>query len=152
MKIIAAILLIFTAGCALPSCKDIPEKHIEIKEENKSYQLFLLKLHNKERENRGLKSFEVDKNLCEYAEDHAKEMAESEKIFHSDISNLNKFGCTEYGENVAYGQKTEESVVNDWMWSLGHRWNILGQNYKKAGFGLAIGEDGDNYWCVVFSN
>ena len=38
------------------------------------------------------------------------------------------------------------------MWSPGHRWNILGSEYRKAGFGMAKDSEGRIYWCVVFSD
>lgn len=156
MNICIMFLLILLTGCSAFKEESRGNRYspdspkIEKKYEN--YQLMLLDIHNKKRESYGIERLEIDKNLCEYAQAHANEMAEKESMYHSKISNLKKFGCTIFGENVAWGQETEESVVSAWMWSPGHRWNILGKSYTKAGFGLSKGVDGSNYWCVVFSN
>ena len=39
------------------------------------------------------------------------------------------------GENIAYGQKTPEEVVEGWMNSEGHRKNILSSKFGKLGVG-----------------
>lgn len=120
---------------------------------NKS-QIFLLELHNKERKIRKIEQLVLDEDLCTYAQKHAETMANKNSLYHSKMSNLMKAsnGASLVGENIAWGQKTEEEVVNSWMWSPMHKLNILGKNYKKVGFGLAKNKDGKVYWCTVFSN
>jgi len=118
-----------------------------------SEQKRLLELHNENRVSKGLKPLELDSKLCDYAEGHADKMASKASMFHSRMSDLQEFcGADVVGENVAWGQDTEEEVVSAWMWSLMHRWNILGSSYNKAGFGVKKGPKGRNYWCVVFSS
>jgi uncharacterized protein YkwD len=56
------------------------------------------------------------------------------------------------GENIAWGQTDEKKVVESWMWSPMHRWNILGSGYKKVGFGMKADGEGRKYWCTVFSD
>ena len=56
------------------------------------------------------------------------------------------------GENIAWGQETEKLVVEAWMWSPMHRWNILGTSYKRVGFGVEEDKEGRLYWCAVFSD
>jgi len=51
------------------------------------------------------------------------------------------------GENIAYGQRTPQAVVNAWMNSSGHRANILNANYTQIGVGYVA--DG-NYWTQMF--
>lgn len=120
------------------------------------YQDVLLELHNEKRLKHGLKPLSLDEKLCEYAQKHANNMALKNSMYHSDISGVRKLDPNKNwkwtGENVAWGQTSEESVVNSWMWSPGHRWNILGQEFKKVGFGLAKDSKGYNYWCVVFAD
>jgi uncharacterized protein YkwD len=36
------------------------------------------------------------------------------------------------GENIAYGQRTPQEVMNGWMNSTGHRSNILNPTYTKS--------------------
>lgn len=51
------------------------------------------------------------------------------------------------GENIAYGQRTPEAVVNAWMNSSGHRANILNASYKQIGVGYV---SNGNYWTQMF--
>lgn len=37
------------------------------------------------------------------------------------------------GENIAWGQKTSEQVMEGWMNSAGHRANILNEKYTSLG-------------------
>ena len=62
---------------------------------------------------------------------------------------MKKFGITyRYaGENIAYGQRTPQQVVDAWMNSSGHRANILNANFTQIGMGyVATG----NYWTQMF--
>lgn len=55
------------------------------------------------------------------------------------------------GENIAWGQKSPEQVMNGWMNSEGHRANILNKNYKNIGVGYYQNEKGVNYWVQLFT-
>lgn len=113
-------------------------------------QTLLLELHNEERNGMNL---ELDKNLCDYSQRHAKKMADNNYLYHSSMSKLLKeSGASYVGENIAWGQETEEEVVRAWMNSYGHRKNILNKHYKKVGFGISKDKNGSIYWCAVFSN
>jgi len=112
----------------------------------------LLEEHNKQRKLNGLKSLFIDKKLCEYAQAHAEKMANKNSLYHSQISRLQNEETNVVGENVAWGQESPESVVNSWMWSPMHRWNILGSSYKKVGFGVSKDKNGRIYWCTVFTD
>jgi len=113
-------------------------------------QTLLLELHNEERNGMNL---ELDKNLCHYSQRHAKKMADNNYLYHSSMSKLLKeSGASYVGENIAWGQETEEEVVRAWMNSYGHRKNILNKHYKKVGFGISKDKNGSIYWCAVFSN
>jgi len=103
---------------------------------------------------KGYKPLVIDKNLCKYAEVHVKKMVEKNSLYHSKMSDLRKVnsGTNLVGENIAWGQDNEESVVNSWMWSPRHRWNILGTGYKKVGFGMILDKNERKYWCTVFSD
>lgn len=57
---------------------------------------------------------------------------------------------TTAGENIAYGQRTPEEVMNSWMNSSGHRANILGQNYEYIGIGVTY-KNGTYYWTQFFA-
>lgn len=124
-----------------------------VKEEFNKSQILLLELHNKERKNKEIEELKIDKKLCEYAQKHAENMVAKNSLYHSKMKDLMKESKGSIvGENVAWGQKTEEDVVSSWMWSPTHRWNILSKSYTRVGFGIAKTEDGSIYWCVVFAN
>ncbi len=50
-----------------------------------------------------------------------------------------------WGENIAYGQRTPQEVVDSWMSSPGHKANILSANFKEIAVGFK-----NNYWVQVF--
>ena len=55
------------------------------------------------------------------------------------------------GENIAWGQRTPEEVMNGWMNSEGHRANILNPKFKKIGVGFYQNAEGRNYWTQLFT-
>jgi len=102
----------------------------------------MLSEHNLLRSNRGINSLVISSELNERAAAHAKKMAQSRRLFHSEI----KAG---EGENVAAGTgMTVVTAVKAWWRSPGHRRNILG-NYTEMGYAKAE-SNGVTYWCVIF--
>jgi len=55
------------------------------------------------------------------------------------------------GENIAWGQRTPEEVVNAWMNSTGHRKNIMNPNFTTIGVGYYENARGTDYWCQLFT-
>ena len=55
------------------------------------------------------------------------------------------------GEVAAYGQKTPQAVVDDWMHSQGHRDWLLSAECVEAGVGIAISSNGTFYWTQIFA-
>lgn len=147
MKIRTAVLCVVFAAIVLTrGCTVDP-----IFMATNSFQTKLLELHNKERKSKGKANLRMNSDLNAYAQKHAEMMANKNSLKHSSMSVLSKAaGTPTVAENIAWGQESEESVVNSWMWSPGHRWNILG-NYTDVGFGMAKDKEGRPYWCAVFS-
>jgi len=56
------------------------------------------------------------------------------------------------GENVAYGYRTPEAVMDGWMNSEGHKANILNERFTKIGVGHYVGPNGYHYWSQLFTN
>lgn len=110
---------------------------------NKSY---LQLIHNKERGQRNIPQLMLDDNLEKFAQKHAEWMASRGSLQHSSLNLSYRYR----GENIAYNQKTEETVTKDWMKSSGHRQNILNRKFTHVGFGCAKTENGNPYWCAVF--
>lgn len=136
----------FLAAHQMTSAFVHPQTHTDV-------QIKLLEAHNEQRASKGYEPLEISSELCEYAQSHAEHMAKQGSLRHSKMSDLAKvLGSGTVGENIAWGQEDVKEVVDAWMWSPGHRWNILGGSYKKAGFGVKEDKDGRKYWCVVFSS
>lgn len=114
----------------------------------------LLPLHNEARARSGwfrpLPPLQPDSRLNEYAQIHVLKMANGLGLQHSLMANVLKLGFSRAGENIAYGQETAQAVMTSWLWSPGHRANILARTYTHMG--CAARKDANNklYWCVVF--
>lgn len=55
------------------------------------------------------------------------------------------------GENIAWGQRSPEEVMNGWMNGSGHRANILNPNFKNIGVAYYVGSNGRTYWTQLFT-
>lgn len=56
------------------------------------------------------------------------------------------------GENVAYGYRSPDAVMDGWMNSEGHKANILNERFTKIGVGHWKGPNGYDYWSQLFTN
>ena len=54
------------------------------------------------------------------------------------------------GENIAWGQRTPQQVMEGWMNSSGHRANILNERFTSIGVGYYQSASGVNYWTQLF--
>ncbi|MER6995223.1 CAP domain-containing protein [Streptomyces sp. NPDC000410] len=115
----------------------------------------VVQLVNSERGKVGCSPLTVNAKLTKAAEAHSKDMAAHKNMSHtgSDGSNpgdrITRAGYqwSSYGENVAYGYETPESVMQAWMSSPGHKRNILDCSFKEIGVALA---QPNNYWSQEF--
>ncbi|HHX12390.1 MAG TPA: hypothetical protein GX731_06170 [Clostridiales bacterium] len=125
---------------------------------NSSFANQVLQLVNVERSKAGLSKLTMDTTLSAAAQRRA---VETETSFSHTRPNGTKFSTVlaEYGisyrtsgENLAYGQRSAEEVVNGWMNSPGHRANILNGNFNKIGIGVHKSSNGTIYWSQLFTN
>lgn len=122
-----------------------------------SYAEQVVKLVNEERAKAGLPALKMDADITAAANVRAKEIVQ--KFSHtrpngSNFSTVLKEQGVSFrgsGENIAWGQKSPEQVMNAWMNSEGHRANILNKNYKNIGVGYYQNEKGVNYWVQLFT-
>lgn len=111
----------------------------------------VIRLTNLEREKAGQEPLSEDSTTMEYAQIRAEEIADS----YSHIRPSNKpssMDGLEFIENIAYGQKSPEEVVNDWMNSDGHRATLMG-DYSDYGNRMGVGcykSGGTIYWTQEF--
>jgi uncharacterized protein YkwD len=62
------------------------------------------------------------------------------------------FSGSTWGENIAYGYATAQSVVTGWLGSPGHKANIENGNFTSTGVGVASNAGGQLYWTQSFGN
>ena len=103
---------------------------------------------NAERAERGLAPVAWDDTLAEVARDWSREMAESGRLEHSDLREVQQSdevsGYVSLGENVfsASGPVPAGTIHAGWMRSPGHRANILEPGWDRLGVGVVCAEDG----------
>ena len=124
------------------------------------FDLEVLQLINQERTNRGLSALILSQKLDTAADRHSEDMATQGYFSHTgqDGSNvgtrIERAGYTDWrrwGENIAAGQRSAQSVVQAWMNSSGHRANILNADFTHMGLGYLTNSSGTPYWTQVFA-
>jgi len=139
-----------------PSKPQKPETDNIVQDNSKAGQV--LGLVNKERTSRGLAALKGDSALNKVAQLKAEDMAKNGYFSHTsptygsafDMLKSHNIKYKTAGENIAYGQKTAQTVMNGWMNSSGHRANILKSSYTKLGVGYAVSSNGTPYWVQIF--
>ncbi len=117
----------------------------------------VVEAHSRDRKEAGLPPVMANARLQAAAQEHARDMAEHEKMNHKGSDGSSPFRRMERqgyryrraGENIAYGQPDVKTVMKVWMNSPPHKKNILG-GFSQIGVGYATAEDGTPYWCVTF--
>jgi uncharacterized protein YkwD len=109
----------------------------------------LLEAHNKERKKEGLPPLIKDDALCVFAQAHAQDMADRQRLEHQSLKSLMDTWQSA-GENIACGQEDVPEVMDAWMHSSGHKRNILNKEFTHVGFGETTTKTGVPYWCVDF--
>jgi len=101
----------------------------------------LIEAHN----NLRIEPYENLAVLNQFALNHVHWMNQNKSLYHS-LLKIPGFPTLSVAENIAYGHKSVQTVMQAWLRSPGHRRNIMG-NY------LCIGAATYNaYWCVIFAN
>ena len=122
----------------------------------KSYVEQVVALVNIERAKVGLPALTMSEDLNRAAQIRARETVQSfshTRPNGSSFSSVLKENGISYrgaGENIAWGQRTPEAVVNAWMNSEGHRANILNKNYTSIGVGYHL-NGSTPYWAQLFT-
>ena len=116
----------------------------------------VVKLVNQERAKAGLKSLSVNQAAAAAANVRAREI---EGAFSHTRPNGSSFSTAlkeqgasyrAAGENIAYGQRSAEQVMEGWMNSSGHRANILNAEYTAIGVGVYRSASGTLHWVQLF--
>ncbi|WP_242978300.1 CAP domain-containing protein [Hydrogeniiclostridium mannosilyticum] len=122
-----------------------------------SYPEQVVRLVNKEREKAGLQPLAISQPAEAAALVRAKETEQSFSHTRPDGRQFStalleqgaRFRTA--GENIAWGQRTPEQVMQGWMNSSGHRANILNASYTAIGVGYYRNAAGTNYWTQLFT-
>lgn len=121
----------------------------------------VFELTNEFRVQNGQRPLENDARLNAAAEDWSQEMADGDFFRHSNTGALieeHGYDWRAWGENIAAGQRTPESVVNAWINSPGHRANMLDTDFEDIGIGhVYLANDSGNvnyqhYWTQIFAS
>lgn len=128
----------------------------ELPEENLTYVEQVINLVNEERAKEGLSPLTLDTKVAAAAQVRAEEIVTSFSHTRPDGTSFatalkeQNVNYRRAGENIAWGQKSPEEVVNAWMNSSGHRANIMNSNFTSIGVGY-YQHNGVNYWCQLFT-
>ncbi len=118
------------------------------------YVAEVVRLVNAERAKEGLSALKSDSTVQSAAQVRAQEIVST--FSHTRPNGSSCFTALEAagvrysgaGENIAYGQKSPEDVVNAWMNSPGHRANIMNKNFTTIGVGCY--KSGNTYYWSQF--
>ena len=124
----------------------------------KALEAEVIRLVNAERAKRGLSTLTHNWELSRVARYKSQDMIDKKYFAHqsptygSPFVMMDNFGIkfSAAGENIAYGQRTPQEVMNAWMNSPGHRSNILSPTYNQIGVGVAKAANGTYYWTQMF--
>ena len=137
---------------------DVPEDGSSDKEESEalSFAEQVVELVNAERAKVNLPALTMTTKLNDAALVRAKETVQSSSHTRpngSSFSTVLKESGISFqgaGENIVWGQRTPEQVVNAWMNSEGHRANILNPRYTSIGVGYYL-NGATPYWAQLFT-
>lgn len=138
-----------------PITPDVPDSS-EDEADVHPYVLKVVELVNKERKSAGLNPVTLNTDATTAAQVRAEESSVSFSHTRPDgtsFATALKDAGVSYrscGENIAWGQKTPEQVMEGWMNSAGHRANILNASYTEIGVGFYQNASGVNYWSQLF--
>lgn len=113
---------------------------------------------NSSREDVGLGTLSYDVMMNKVARKHSENMITDGFFDHTDADGLEVsdrvlregYRVNVVGENLAYGQLNAMFAHENLMNSLGHRENILNNEYRYVGVGVAFSEEDVPYFTIVF--
>lgn len=123
--------------------------------EYSAIELDILNLVNIHRESIGQEALIPMAIISSTASTHTEYMIAVGSVNHDNFASrqeklVSQAGAKSVGENVAYGYKTAETVVNAWLESPTHRALIENMNYTHFGISTEASETGSNYFTQMF--
>ena len=150
---------LFLTSCSKESLNDDVTAYNQVVTENAVYnysaiEAEILEEVNIYRKVQGLRELKAMAELSVESEGHNKHMINEGEVSHDNFSLrasklMNRVGAKAVAENVGFGYRTAEAVVNAWLKSQGHRENIEGSHTH---FGISVRQDaeGKNYFTNIF--
>ena len=159
-RMLCALLAIVMLLSMMPATAQAAEKAVNVSVfgvNHYTYAAEVVELVNTTRSENGAAALSRNMTLSNMAMERAAEIALYFSHTRPDgtgcdtIAEGRYTGSTVYGENIAIGQGTPESVMESWMNSEGHRANILDTEYTQIGVGCFYA-DGVYCWVQIFGN
>ncbi len=161
MKLITNTLFVMGLVCLLVSCSadeinDTPTANLESElsiENNDAMSSEILSIINEHRATLNLPPFSSHFLAKEEALDHTGYMIINNKVSHDNFFERSDYlkanGATQVSENVAFGYRTAQAVVDGWLNSPSHKEAIEG-DYTHSGISVAQTESGVNFFTHIF--
>jgi len=116
----------------------------------------MLARNNAVRTSRGMRPMILSGRLTAAAQNHANYMARTGSFSHyTNGSPQSRVAANGFRggvrENIAMGQPTVDSAFSTWTASGAHYANMMSHS-DVAGFGYAVGANGQAYWVAVYGN
>lgn len=158
---LAAVFLFSFAGVACIETKQTQVAGVSTTADERDARIVamesdVLTLINKYRRGKGMSTLVMNNVVSEEARKHSQNMASGKVPFSHDGFNTRSKTITtklpttkSVAENVAYGQRSAQEVVTDWIKSPGHKMNIEG-NYTQTGIGIVADSKGVLYYTQMF--
>lgn len=164
MKLLTNTLFVMGFACLLFSCspEEIEnttatanfESELTI-ENNNAMSNEILTIINEYRASLNLPSFSPHALAKEEAMEHTTYMIINNRVSHDNFFERSDYlkanGASSVSENVAFGYRTAQAVVDGWLNSPDHKQAIEG-NYTHSGISVAQTESGINFFTHIFVN
>lgn len=144
-------------SCSKDSIEEIETANLTTKLAPVSYssiELDVLELVNAYRAQQGLSELLYLDEGSVQAASHNDHMIDNDEVCHDFFGSryqalVNSVNAKAVSENVAFGYRTADAVVNAWMESDGHRKNMEGE-HTHFGISVKEGKDGQFYFTNIF--
>lgn len=152
-----AICTLSLTSCSKDSVEEMETADLSSKPapvEYSSIEMEVLQLVNAFRSEQGLSELSNLDEGSVQAASHNEHMIENNEVCHDFFGNryqalVSSVNAKSVSENVAFGYRTADAVVNAWIKSDGHRKNMEG-DHTHFGISVKEGNDGKLYFTNIF--
>ncbi|WP_436531353.1 CAP domain-containing protein [Actinoplanes sp. HUAS TT8] len=152
-----AALIVPAAAGVMMTASPAEAAPVKTKAAEQTLQADIVRLTNIERAEHGCAALTVNDKLTTAARGHSAWMGQTGEFSHTGRGGSNfvvRARAAGYAhasaENIAWGYRSAEQVMDAWMHSAGHRANILNCSSKTVGVGAVYAENGAPYYTQDF--